>query len=183
MTATSLRPTFESATFRRALGHVPTAVSVVTATDDRGHIGMTVGSFTSISLDPPLVGFFANNDSDTLARIRDAGRFCVNVLSDRQNAACLGFASKSKDRFAGVDLVSNHPSPPRLAGCLAWIECSVDSVLELGDHAAVVGAVHELEVSKGTFHPLVFFRGTLCSLDRRTLPSRGNWQLDHYADW
>ena len=67
---TALRPAFDSVTFRRALGHVPTAVSVVTATDEQGHVGMTVGSFTSISLDPPLVGFFADTESTTLPASR-----------------------------------------------------------------------------------------------------------------
>src|SRR3546814_11657520 len=76
MTMTALRPAFDAATFRRALGHVPTSVAVVTATDAHGPVGMTVGSFTSISLDPPLVGFFADCGSSTLARVQAGGSFC-----------------------------------------------------------------------------------------------------------
>lgn len=180
---TALRPSFDSVTFRRALGHVPTAVSVVTATDEQGHVGMTVGSFTSISLEPPLVGFFADTESATLQRIRNAGSFCVNVLTDRQNHACMSFASKVADRFAGIDVLPGQHAAPRLAGSMAWIDCTVDCLVEFGDHVVIVGRVHELEVSSGNHRPLVFFRGKLCNLDRRTVPSKGHWQLDHYADW
>jgi flavin reductase (DIM6/NTAB) family NADH-FMN oxidoreductase RutF len=184
MSVTASGPTFDAAAFRRALGHVPTAVSVVTAVDEWGPVGMTVGTFTSISLDPPLVGFFADSGSATLARIRTAGRFCVNVLSDTQHSVCASFASRSGDRFAGIGLRPHPSGPPQLADSLAWIDCDVDSVAEVGDHAAVVGAVRGLETATVPVpRPLVFFRGKLCHLDRRTVPASGTWQLDHYADW
>jgi flavin reductase (DIM6/NTAB) family NADH-FMN oxidoreductase RutF len=66
---------------------------------------------------------------------------------------------------------------------MAWIDCAVDCLVEFGDHVVIVGRVHELEVASGNHRPLVFFRGKLCNLDRRTVPSKGHWQLDHYADW
>jgi len=193
MTMSALRPAFDAATFRRALGHVPTSVAVVTASDAQGRVGMTVGSFTSISLDPPLVGFFADTGSATLARVQAAGAFCVNVLTDSQNQLCRTFASRAEDRFAGVDvlpasaatddLAAPHRAAPHLADAMAWVDCQVESVVEIGDHAVVVGRVSGLEVASGNPRPLVFFRGSLCHLDRRTLPSKGNWQRDHYAEW
>ena len=182
--ATAPQPKFDAATFRRALGHVPTSVSVITASGDAGPVGMTVGSFSSISLDPPLVGFFADTASATVARIRSAGHFCVNVLSDEQKQTCGSFASRAADRFAGVDLL---PGPggetPKLAGAVAWVTCEVHAVTTVGDHLLVVGRITSLEVAPGNPRPLVFFRGSLCHLDRRTLPSKGDWQRDHYADW
>ena len=193
MTMTALRPAFDAATFRRALGHVPTSVAVVTAADAHGRVGMTVGSFTSISLDPPLVGFFADSGSSTLARVRAAGAFCVNVLTDSQNHLCRAFASRAEDRFAGIEVLAGNPDTdelaaphrpaPHLAEAMAWVDCYVESVTEIGDHAIVVGRVSGLEVAPGNPRPLVFFRGSLCHLDRRTLPSKGNWQRDHYAEW
>ncbi|HEY9564942.1 MAG TPA: flavin reductase family protein, partial [Nocardioides sp.] len=172
---------------------VPTSVAVVTATDAHGPVGMTVGSFTSISLDPPLVGFFADCGSSTLARVQAGGSFCVNVLTDSQHHLCGVFAARVEDRFEGIDIVpahalsdefaAPHRAAPHLAEAMAWVDCHIESVTEIGDHALVVGRVSGLEVAPGNRRPLVFFRGSLCHLDRRTLPSKGNWQLDHYAEW
>ncbi|PKH38981.1 NADH-FMN oxidoreductase RutF, flavin reductase (DIM6/NTAB) family [Nocardioides alpinus] len=183
MTLTSLQPQFDATAFRRALGHVPTSVCVVTTADDDGPTGMTVGSFTSISLDPPLVGFFAGSGSSTLSRIRGAGTFTVSLLNDGQGALCQAFARKGQDPFAGVPLVAGDHAAPRLAEALGWIDCEVDSVVTIGDHDVVVGRVVRLDVPPLPRRPLVFFRGTLCQLDARTVPNQGNWQRDHYAEW
>ncbi|WP_217996798.1 flavin reductase family protein [Nocardioides jensenii] len=183
MTMTSLKPQFDATTFRRALGHVPTSVCVVTVADDEGTTGMTVGSFTSISLDPPLVGFFADSGSSTFQRVRRAGAFTVNLLNDHQGGLCQAFARKSADRFDGVPLVAGDHPAPRLAEALGWIDCEIHSVVTIGDHDAVVGRVMRLDVPPVPRKPLVFYRGTLCQLDARTVPSKGNWQRDHYAEW
>ena len=144
---------------------------------------MTVGSFASISLDPPLVGFFANAGSATVDRVQAAGHFCVNVLTENQHHQSAAFASRAADRFAGIEHARANNGAVRLAGALAWIECETDSVITVGDHILVVGRVTALEVSRTPARPLVFFRGKLCDLDRRTVPNRGDWQRDHYADW
>lgn len=183
MTLTSLNQQLDPTTFRRALGHVPTSVCVVTASTDEGPTGMTVGSFTSISLDPPLVGFFADSASSTVQRVRQAGRFTVNLLNDGQGSLCQAFARKGADRFAGVPLVPGDHPAPRLADALGWIDCEIDSVVTIGDHDAIVGRVVALEVPPLAQRPLVFYRGTLCQLDARTVPGKGNWRRDHYAEW
>ncbi|MDL4818518.1 flavin reductase family protein [Actinomadura opuntiae] len=183
MTATALPPRSDPATFRRALGHVPTSVCVVTTSDQNGPTGMTVGSFTSISLDPALVGFFADSASTTLLRLRHAGHFTVNILSDAQGAICQAFARKHGDRLADVPLVSGEHPAPRVAGAIGWIDCGLESVVTVGDHELVVGRVLDLDVPSVPSGPLVFFRGALCQLDTRTVPSRGTWQRDHYAEW
>lgn len=89
--------------FRRILGHYPTGVCVVTALVDGGPIGLTIGSFTSVSLDPPLVGFLPARSSKTWPRIKAAGQFCANVLADNQSALPGRFASPTADRFADTD--------------------------------------------------------------------------------
>ena len=183
MTMVELQPAYDAATFRRALGHVPTAVCVITAVDDDGPFGMTVGSFTSISLEPALVGFFADTGSATLARLRSAGRFCVSILGDHQGEVCGAFASRRPDRFAGVAHHRSASGAVRIDGALAWIECATEELLTVGDHDLVVGRVTTLDVPESLTPPLVFFRGALCDLDRRTLPNRGDWQRDHYSDW
>lgn len=183
-TATAVEHNLDAPTFRRALGHVPTSVAVITATNDSQPVGMTVGSFSSISLDPPLVGFFADTNSATVAKLQASGRFCVNVLADEQKQACSSFATRTGDRFVGVDLLPGSPqAAPKLSGAVAWVDCDIEAVTEVGDHLLVVGRVTQLDVAAGNPRPLVFFRGSLCHLDRRTLPSKGDWQRDHYADW
>src|SRR3954468_8026285 len=82
--------------------HVPTGVVIVTAMTENGPVGMSVGSFTSVSLDPPMVAFLPDQTSSTFARIRAAGHFCVNVLGADQADLCRRFAAKSPDKYAGV---------------------------------------------------------------------------------
>jgi 3-hydroxy-9,10-secoandrosta-1,3,5(10)-triene-9,17-dione monooxygenase reductase component len=148
---------FDSAKFRQVLGHFATGVTVITATD-AGPVGMAVGSFASVSLDPPLVGFFAGKSSTSWPRIRNAGAFCVNILAEDQEAICRVFASKDADKFAGVGWTTSSTGSPRLDHVLAWIDCDIDSVVDAGDHELVLGRVRELEVA-AEGDPLVFFRG------------------------
>ncbi|MFB6552487.1 flavin reductase family protein [Streptomyces sp. NPDC056405] len=155
----------DTATFRTVLGQVPTAVSVVTAATPQGPVGVTVGSFTSVSLDPPLVVFYCGLHSASAAALVSAGAFCVNVLSEHQEAVCASFAGRTADRFA---CCTWHPAvngAPRLDGAVAWIECSVENSFPAGDHLAVVGRVDRLAAAPGHDGPLVFHRGRLTRLD------------------
>lgn len=154
---------FDGAHFRSVLGHFPTGVTVVTGMDGERPVGFTVGSFTSISLEPPLVGFFAMHDSDTWSAIAAAGAFCVNVLRNTQADLCWRFARGDED--ARFDVVGWRPAPftgsPVIDGVGAWIDCTVDRTVELGDHELVVGAVRALDHHLETHLPLVFYRGAL----------------------
>ncbi len=151
-------PIIDQSLFRQVLGHFPTGVCVVTTTVDGLPSGFAVGSFASVSLDPPLVLFCASNQSSTLERILGSGEFCVNVLAEDQEGLCRTFASKSEDKFAGIGW---HPSAngcPRLDGALAHLDASVsDRVIE-GDHTVVVGRVTDLAVHHEG-GPLLFYRG------------------------
>lgn len=150
----------DSAEFRRVLGHFPTGVTVVATDHDGSATGLAVGSFFSVSLDPPLVGFCVGSGSASWAVIRSAGHFVVNVLSEDQGDVSGTFAGRSDDKFAGI---SWKPSPvtgsPRIDGCIAHIDCSLESVFDGGDHDIVIGRVHALDVHRGDAGPLLFFKG------------------------
>ena len=148
--------------FRRVLGHYPTGVTVVTAACPTGPEGMTIGSFTSVSLDPPLVSFCPSQDSDSWIRMRDVGSFCVNVLGDHQAGVSTTFASKTDDRFKDLATRVEVTGAPVIEGCLAWIDCRVETVHAAGDHDIVVGRVVALgtaERAGGRGGPLVFLKG------------------------
>ncbi|WP_075023095.1 flavin reductase family protein [Actinomadura madurae] len=149
---------------REIMRHVPSSVVVITAMHDGAPTGMTVGSFTSASLDPPLVSFFAGKSSTTWPFIEVAGRFCVNVLSARQPHVAASFASQGADRFDGRTWSLSPLGSPLLEGVLAWLDCELYAVHEVGDHVAVTGLVHGAH-ALGDAKPLVFFRGELAPLN------------------
>jgi len=147
--------------YRRVLGHFPTGVTVVTGADDEGAVGMTIGSFASVSLDPPLVMFCPTHGSTTWQRIKEAGTFCVNVLGDDQLDLCGLFAGKDEDKFAEIEWTTEHTGAPVLPGSIAWIDCDIHAVHDGGDHAIVVGLVKALRTvdELGSRGPLLFFQG------------------------
>lgn len=146
-------------TFRNVLGHFPTGVVLITGiASDGAPVGMIVGSFTSVSLDPPLVAFLPTVSSQTFQRLRTAKAFCVNVLAADQEDLCRRFAGRAADKFDGVPW---HPSPlgaPVLDGVVAYIDCTFESINDAGDHHIVIGAVSELQVCSPVA-PLLFFQG------------------------
>jgi 3-hydroxy-9,10-secoandrosta-1,3,5(10)-triene-9,17-dione monooxygenase reductase component len=162
---------FDSKQFRTVLGHFPTGVTIVTgiASTDRGEIpvGFTIGSFTSVSLDPPLVGFLPQTDSDTWAAIAPGGAFCVNVLGQHQADLCWSFAKSGNelDRFEGVAWRAAETGAPIIERAVAWIDCTVENVYEMGDHFFVLGRVVALDADANEDGlppvPLVFCKGAL----------------------
>ena len=157
----------DPAVFRNVLGAYPTGICAITALDkDGGRHAMVVGSFASISLSPPLVGFFPQKDSSSWSKIEPTGRFCVNVLGSDQLDLCQRFAARGEDKFG--DLVHSY-SPaglPVLDNAIAWIDCSIERVVEVGDHWLVVGVVEALgKRDEGT--PLLFFRGQYHDVAKR----------------
>jgi 3-hydroxy-9,10-secoandrosta-1,3,5(10)-triene-9,17-dione monooxygenase reductase component len=145
--------------FRHVLSHVPTGVAVIAGAAEGEPAGLAVGTFTSISLDPPLVGFFCDRASTSWPPIRATGGFCANVLAADQGDLSARFARKGGRKFEGLEW---SPAPvsgaPVLPGVLAWLDCRIEREVELGDHTLVVGEPRELAVS-GAGGPLVFFRG------------------------
>lgn len=149
----------EAAEFRQVLGYYPTGVSAITAMGADGQpIGMVVGTFSSVSLDPPLVGFLPDKSSSTWPRLEAAGRFCVNVLASDQLDVCRQLAGKGPDKFAEVEYTVSDHNLPVIARALATIECSLHSVTDAGDHYFVLGRVLRLEAARDA-DPMLFFRG------------------------
>lgn len=152
-------PSFDARRFRDVLGHFPTGVAAVTAIDADGcPTGMTVGSFTSVSLDPPYVAFLPDKGSSSFPKIRAAGSFCVNVLSADQEHICRNFAAKGTDKFQGSPWRPAPSGSPVLEGTVAWIDCDIEVIHEAGDHYIVIGRVRELG-HHPEIRPLVFFQG------------------------
>jgi flavin reductase (DIM6/NTAB) family NADH-FMN oxidoreductase RutF len=146
-------------TFRRTLGHYPTGVCAITSVDNTGApVAMIVGSFTSVSLDPPLVAFFPDKGSTSWPKIQASGRFCVNVLADDQEELCRVLASKGPDKFDRAPHQLLDSRTPILDGALLWIDCSLYAVHEAGDHYIAIGRVGALEVGRAA-PPLIFHKG------------------------
>ncbi len=153
---------FDPARYRQVLGHFPTGVTIVTGMDGEIPAGFTIGSFSSISLEPPLVGFFPQISSETWDAIAPSERFCVNILGSHQGAACWDFARRdADDRFDSVEWQLSPTGSPILTQSIAWIDCLTESVQEIGDHYLVVGRVVALSNVDADPSPLVFYRGKL----------------------
>ncbi len=154
-----MNQTADPANFRRILGHYPTGVCAVTAMQDNGMpAGMVIGSFTSVSLDPPLVGFFPDRASTSWPKISTVGRFCVSVLGESQLTVCKAIASKAEDKFENIPYRLSGAGQPIIEGAIAWIDCTLHAVYDAGDHLMVLGDVIELDAA-GLCAPLIFHKG------------------------
>lgn len=163
----SVAEPFDSKEFRNAAGRYATGVAVITVGDESERNGMTVNSFTSVSLDPPLISFCPKNESKTLEQIEERGTFAVNVLAADQGELCYQFAGKGDgQKFDGV---ATHPGDttgaPLIDGALTQMECEVHSIVPAGDHQIVIGRVVDLEASKQMSEPLLFWSGKVQKSD------------------
>jgi 3-hydroxy-9,10-secoandrosta-1,3,5(10)-triene-9,17-dione monooxygenase reductase component len=164
---TEQTPAIDGRQFRTVLGQFCTGITVITALDPAGEpIGFACQSFAALSLDPPLVLFCPTKGSRSWAAIEAAGRFCVNVLSEEQQPVCARFGSRETDKFAGVSWHTSELGVPVIDESLATIECTVDSVVDGGDHYIVIGRVHALSESATTGgRPLLFYRGQYTGIE------------------
>ncbi|MFJ4208059.1 flavin reductase [Paenarthrobacter sp. NPDC089675] len=158
-----------AAWFRYVLGQYPTGVTLITAAgSDDEPAGMVVGTFSSVSLDPPLVAFMPDVRSTSWPKIREAGSFCANVLTAGQQNVCRAFSRKAEDRFSANQWGDTPSGSPRLEGAAAWIDCDIEDVIRAGDHDIVIGRVKALGVGSSKELPLLFLRGGYGSF---TIPS------------
>jgi 3-hydroxy-9,10-secoandrosta-1,3,5(10)-triene-9,17-dione monooxygenase reductase component len=151
-------PQVEAARMREVLGHFASGVVVVTAVTAQGPVGFTCQSFSSLSLDPPLVSFSPARTSSTWPRIREVGSFCVNVLAAEHEELSGAFARSGSDKYAGVEWSPAPSGAPILQGVAAWIDCVLAHEYPGGDHTIVVGRVHDLGADEAC-SPLLFHRG------------------------
>ena len=148
----------DPATFRSLLGRFASGVTVVTAVTADGPIGFTCQSFSSLSLDPPLIVFAPARTSRTWARLREIGRFCVNVLAEGQDAVSQNFARSVPDTFSGVAWTQSVHGSPVLTDVVAWIDAELWAEYDGGDHTIAVARVLDLGADASRT-PLLFHRG------------------------
>lgn len=151
-------PEFDPARFRQVLGHFCTGVVIIAGHHDGAPVGLTVQSFTSLSLDPPLVAFAVGRGSSTWPKLRDAGSFSANILAEDQEALCRAFATSGVDKFEGVGWRPGITKSPLIDDVLAYVECRIDVEHDAGDHVLVIGHVLDLGIVREG-KPLLFYRG------------------------
>jgi flavin reductase (DIM6/NTAB) family NADH-FMN oxidoreductase RutF len=158
------RPQLTGAEFRRACGRFATGVTIATVRDAAGvpH-GLTVSSFTSVSLDPPLVLICLGHEITNIDLFRSASHFGLNVLAEDQQSLSDRFARKGYDRFEGLVWQAGHSGVPLLPGCLAQIECAVHQRVSVGDHDILIGNMLSAEISGGD--PLIYFASSYRKLE------------------
>ncbi|MET9517170.1 flavin reductase family protein [Streptomyces sp. NPDC002994] len=150
----------DSSALKSALSSFCTGVAVVTALRPDGQpTGMAVQSFSSVSLDPPLVCFCPAHTSSTWPKIRAATRFAVNILAADQQSLCRQFAVTGGNKFGGVRWSHGTNGAPLLGDALATIECDLEDVLDGGDHAIALGRITALTALRES-DPLLYFRRT-----------------------
>lgn len=147
----------DAARFKQAMAQFVSGVTVVTTELEGELYGMTVASFASLSLDPPLVLVCAGRNMQTHNAIAAARRFGVSILGNDQQDLSGRFASKLDDKFAGVDYRTGSNGVPLLNGAICTIECTLFNQLDGGDHSIFVGRVEDVQTS-GEGAPLVYFR-------------------------
>jgi flavin reductase (DIM6/NTAB) family NADH-FMN oxidoreductase RutF len=156
---------------RRTCAAWPTGIAVITSTDEAGRpVGLAVNSFTSLSLDPPLVLFCAALTSTTWPHVRENGRFAVNVLAASQHHTAKAFARSGGDKFAGLDW-EQRDGLPELTGIAAVLRCSLATVHPGGDHEIAIGRVEAVKVHGPK--PLVFHEGAMIPLPLAAWPQQG----------
>ncbi len=150
---------FDDRAFRAALGQFCTGVVIATGTLDGEPAGFAAQSFSSLSLDPPLVMLCPAKSSTSWPKLRDSGAFCINILGEDQRAVCDLFAQSGIDKFGGLDWRPGVTGSPVLSDVIAYIDCDLEQEHDAGDHTIAVGRVRDLQIVQPEQTPLLFFRG------------------------
>jgi flavin reductase (DIM6/NTAB) family NADH-FMN oxidoreductase RutF len=155
-----LSTAIEPSRFREALGHYASGITVITSQIDGELLGFTCSSFYSVSISPPLVSFSVMSNSASYPRIRQAGRFAVNILSDEQVEISRQFARRGADKWQGVERLESPLGNPVIASSLHWLDCHIHAEHTAGDHLIVIGEVKALNLQKdATARPLLYYQG------------------------
>lgn len=150
----------EPLSFREALGHYASGITVITSHIDDEPIGFTCQSFYSVSMSPPLVSFSVMCNSASYPKIRQAGRFLVNILSGEQAKISNQFARRGTDKWHGVEWQQSPLGNPIIPGSLHWLDCEIHAEHAAGDHLIVIGEVKALNLQEAAAtQPLLYFKG------------------------
>lgn len=155
----------DPAQLRRVFGAFPSGVTAVAGLMDGTPVGLAASSFTSVSLEPPLVSVCVAHSSTTWPTLRRARRLGVSVLSAEQEEAGRALAARRTDRFAGLDWRATDGGAVLLDGASAWLECSISRQIRAGDHDIVLLRVHDLAADHDV-SPLVFHASRFRRLQR-----------------
>lgn len=147
--------------FRNLMGYFATGVTVITTKDEQDNYrGLTVNSFTSLSLDPKQILFCIDKKSSSVDSFKKKRPFVVNILQDQQESLCRHFAKRGEDKFSNIEFSVSAEGVPVVNDNLATIHCSVHEVYEGGDHLIIIGNVNDFSYDE-TKKPLLFYRGQL----------------------
>lgn len=148
---------------RDVLGCFATGVCVVTTVGDEGRpVGMTINSFSSVSLDPPLILWSIGLDTPSRQAFKTHGCFAINIMGAKAKDTTMNFARPSDDKFAGIDWSPGHQGVPVLGEAMAVLECTVEDQIVSGDHEIFIGRVVRLDQNEGD--PLLFHKGRFAAL-------------------
>ena len=153
----------DAQSYREFFGQLPTGVTAIVAQGDSGPVGLVVGTFSSVSLDPPLVSFMVTSGSRSWAAVKAVGLFTANILASDQRPLSQTLSGWSPDKFRHVAFDREHGRV--IKGCLAWADCAIEREVEAGDHVIVLAAPRQLTVVRAS-RPLIFFQRAY----HRTLP-------------
>lgn len=158
----------ESQSLREVLGKFVTGVTVITAFGHEGAVGVTVNSFTSVSLDPALVLFCLKRTSGVRPDFGVARSFAVNILSEHQESVSRRFSRSADKHIEGIAFRSGRTGAPLLSDVLAYLDCDLEQQLDVGDHVIVIGRVRDFKVQTVGVRPLTFYSGRYPSLSFNT---------------
>lgn len=150
-----MRTDLDQATLREAYAQFPSGVVAIASQIDGVPVGLAASSFVSVSIDPPLVAVCIQNTSTTWPKFANVPSVGVSVLGEAHDAAARTLATKTGDRFAGLDLTTTDEGAVFIGGATAWLDTTIDQQIPAGDHMIVLLRIHSLEV-KSEVNPIVF---------------------------
>jgi flavin reductase (DIM6/NTAB) family NADH-FMN oxidoreductase RutF len=164
------------------MGHYPTGVAIVTAFHDDEPVGLVVGTFTAVSMEPPLVAFMPMKSSRTYARLAAADAYCINVVAADQLDLCRTIAGGGEDKFDQVSWAPSAYGAPQLADAVAYVHCRPTQQVEGGDHWIVLCSVDAMEVTRPVT-PLLFLQGTYGEFSQTPVARITDDQLHDHGWW
>ncbi|MEE2057289.1 flavin reductase family protein [Rhodococcus artemisiae] len=161
--------------FREVMGHYPTGVAVVTGRADDGELlALVVGTFSSVSLEPPLVSFMPMKTSKSFDKLRRCDSVCINILGGEQEDLVSTIARRWENKFDGIDWFGSPSGDPVLEQSVAWIDARITNTLDAGDHWIILCSVNDMAVTNPVV-PLIYFQGGYGSFVSTSLMAR----MDH----
>ncbi len=159
--------TIDPLRFREGVGHYASGITVITSQLDEEPLGFTCQSFYSVSMSPALISFSVMKSSASYPKIRQSGKFLVNILSDKQIDISNKFAKRGTAKWHDVEWIRSPLGNPIISGSLHWIDCTIHAEHSAGDHLIVIGEVKEMdEQSAKNEKPLLYFKGNYLNMQK-----------------